>query len=111
MACKLAAAMMMSQYDKVNDEVMDAMGEVANMVIGGVKTRLEEIVGAMAMGIRRSLSAQPLSPDLRSSRTGSGYRSNAKGRPSTSKRCWRKVRSSPMLIVLLRTVFRSNRRQ
>jgi hypothetical protein len=27
------------------------MGEVANMVIGGVKTRLEEIVGAMAMGI------------------------------------------------------------
>ena len=51
MACKLTAAMMMSQYDKVNDEVMDAMGEVANMVIGGVKTRLEEIVGAMAMGI------------------------------------------------------------
>jgi len=49
MACKLAGAMLMSEYAEVDDEVLDAVAEVANMVIGNLKTSLEEMVGAMGL--------------------------------------------------------------
>ncbi|MEZ5356228.1 MAG: chemotaxis protein CheX [Bryobacteraceae bacterium] len=48
-ACRLAGAMLMSEYDSVNEDVLDAMGEIANMVIGNIKTNLEERFGAMAL--------------------------------------------------------------
>jgi chemotaxis protein CheX len=51
MACSLAAAMLMGEYTTVNDEVLDAMAELNNMVIGNVKTSLEEKVGPMGLSI------------------------------------------------------------
>jgi len=48
-ACRLASQMMMTEYTAINDEVLDAMAEVANMVIGNVKTKLEETLGSMAL--------------------------------------------------------------
>lgn len=51
LACKLAGAMLMSQYDKVDDDVLDAMGEIANMVIGNIKTNLESDLGALQLGV------------------------------------------------------------
>jgi chemotaxis protein CheX len=44
-ACKLASQLLMAEYDSVNDEVLDAVAEVANMIIGNVKTALEIKLG------------------------------------------------------------------
>lgn len=51
MACRLAGAMLMSEFTEVNDEVLDAMGEVANMIIGNIKTNLEDELGCLALGV------------------------------------------------------------
>jgi len=48
-AIDMASRFMMSSYDCVNDEVLDAIGEITNMVIGGLKNWLEEWVGALQM--------------------------------------------------------------
>jgi chemotaxis protein CheX len=49
MARKLAGAFLMAEYDEVNDEVLDAIAELANMVIGNLKTVIEEKVGPMGL--------------------------------------------------------------
>ena len=51
LACRLAGAMLMSEYTEVNDDVLDAMGEVANMIIGNIKTNLEGTLGPLALGV------------------------------------------------------------
>jgi chemotaxis protein CheX len=51
LACRLAGAMLGSEYESVNDDVLDAMGEVANMIIGNIKTSVEEVVGPMDLSI------------------------------------------------------------
>jgi len=47
LACRIASQMLMAEYTSINDEVLDAMAEMANMVIGNVKTKLEETLGSM----------------------------------------------------------------
>jgi chemotaxis protein CheX len=49
LACKLAGAMLMTEFEKVDEEVLDAVAELANMVIGNLKTVVEEKVGAMGL--------------------------------------------------------------
>lgn len=51
LACLLAGRMLMSEYTEINDEVLDAMGEIANMVIGNIKTNLEASLGTLALGV------------------------------------------------------------
>jgi chemotaxis protein CheX len=48
-ACRLASLMLMAEYPALNDEVLDAVAELANMVVGNIKTKLEETLGAMAL--------------------------------------------------------------
>jgi chemotaxis protein CheX len=48
-ACHLASAMLMTECPAIDDEVLDAVAEVANMVIGNIKTKLEETLGTMAL--------------------------------------------------------------
>lgn len=50
-ACKLAGQFLMSEYSSVNEEVLDAVAELTNMIIGGFKTALEEVVGPMGLSI------------------------------------------------------------
>ena len=50
-ACRLASQLLMAEYPVVNDEVLDAVAEVTNMIIGNVKTGLEERLGPMGMSI------------------------------------------------------------
>ena len=50
-ACKAASAMMMSEYTAVDGEVLDATGEIANMIFGNVKTAVESRVGALGLSI------------------------------------------------------------
>lgn len=50
-ACKISGALLMSEYDSVNEEVLDAMAEVTNMIIGNVKSQLEQDYGPMGLSI------------------------------------------------------------
>ena len=51
LACTIAGAMRRTEYQDVNEDVLDAMGEVANMIIGNIKTRAEAIVGPLDLSI------------------------------------------------------------
>jgi|HubBroStandDraft_4_1064222.scaffolds.fasta_scaffold60894_3 chemotaxis protein CheX len=50
-ARQLAGALLMSEYDSVNEEVLDAVAEVANMIIGNVKTIFEEKLGPLGLTV------------------------------------------------------------
>lgn len=41
-ALKAASAMLMQEYTEIDDDVIDAVGELANMIAGQAKTDLEE---------------------------------------------------------------------
>jgi chemotaxis protein CheX len=48
-ACSMAASLLACTYESVNEDVLDAVGEVTNMIIGNVKTALEEKIGDMGL--------------------------------------------------------------
>ena len=48
-ACTMASSLLASTFDSVNEEVLDAIGEITNMIIGNVKTALEEKIGEMGL--------------------------------------------------------------
>jgi chemotaxis protein CheX len=48
-ACVAAEAMLMTPYETVNEDVLDAVGELANMIIGNIKTNLEAEIGEMGL--------------------------------------------------------------
>ena len=50
-ACVLASRFMMCEMTNVDDEVMDAFGELTNMIIGNFKNQLESHLGPMALSI------------------------------------------------------------
>ncbi len=50
-ACRIASGMLMTEYAVVDAEVLDAVAEIANMILGNVKTALERSLGPMGMSI------------------------------------------------------------
>lgn len=48
-ACKIASHLLLTEYDAVDEDVLDAVAEVTNMIIGNVKTGLEERLGPMGL--------------------------------------------------------------
>jgi len=50
-ACRIASRMLMAEYALVDADVLDAVAEIANMILGNVKTALEKIIGPMGMSI------------------------------------------------------------
>ena len=50
-ACKLSSQFLMTEFASVNEEVLDAIAELTNMVIGNFKTALEEKLGPMGLSI------------------------------------------------------------
>jgi chemotaxis protein CheX len=50
-ACGLASKLMLTEYAAVDDDVLDAIAEVTNMILGNVKTSLEERFGPMGLSI------------------------------------------------------------
>lgn len=50
-ACQVAGGLLGTSYHNVNEEVLDAVAEVANMIIGNVKTGLEEHLGLLGLSI------------------------------------------------------------
>ena len=50
LACAISGKLLMSEYEAVNDEVLDAMGEMANMIIGNFKDEAAATLGALSLG-------------------------------------------------------------
>jgi chemotaxis protein CheX len=50
-ACRLCELFLMTEAPEVNDEVLDAVGELANMVVGNFKTAAEGIVGPLGLSV------------------------------------------------------------
>jgi chemotaxis protein CheX len=50
-ACRIASLMLMTEYSAVNEDVLDAIAEMANMIFGNVKTELEEYLGGLGLSI------------------------------------------------------------
>src|SRR3982750_2372569 len=50
-ACKLSSEFLGMKYTNVDDDVLDAIAELTNMIIGNVKTQLEECVGPLGLSI------------------------------------------------------------
>ena len=51
LACRICAAMLMTEAPAVNEEVLDAVAELTNMIIGSVKTDLENELGPLGLSI------------------------------------------------------------
>ena len=51
MACRICSRMLMTESLAVDDEVLDAVAELTNMIVGGVKTDLEPSLGPLGLSI------------------------------------------------------------
>ena len=51
MACRLCSQLLMSETTSVNEEVLDAVAELTNMILGNVKTDLENELGMIGLSI------------------------------------------------------------
>ncbi len=51
MACRIAGAMLGSEFSEINDEVLDAVSEIANMIVGNFKTVAENHLGVLGLSI------------------------------------------------------------
>jgi chemotaxis protein CheX len=51
MACRICSLMLMTEAHSVDEDVLDAVAEITNMVIGNVKTDLEEHLGPLGLSI------------------------------------------------------------
>ncbi len=52
LACRLSGSLLMTEFAAIDDEVLDAIGEIANMIIGNIKNALETHAdGPLALSI------------------------------------------------------------
>ena len=50
-ACRICELFLMTEASAVNEEVLDAVGELTNMIIGNFKTAAEAVVGALGLSV------------------------------------------------------------
>ena len=48
-ACKIGSAMLMTEVSEINGDVLDGLGEVANMVLGNLKESLQSHTGPLGL--------------------------------------------------------------
>lgn len=51
LACRICSRMLMTEATAVDEEVLDAVAELTNMIIGNVKSDLERHLGALGLSI------------------------------------------------------------
>jgi len=51
LARKISGQLLMSEFASIDQEVLDAIGEIANMIVGSFKNALEAEIGAVDMSI------------------------------------------------------------
>jgi len=50
-ACRFSSRFLMAEFESVNEEVLDAVAELTNMIIGNFKSVVEEKLGPMGLSI------------------------------------------------------------
>jgi chemotaxis protein CheX len=50
-ACRVCSQMLMADFDSVTEEVLDAVAELTNMIIGNLKSDLERHLGPLGLSI------------------------------------------------------------
>ena len=50
-ACRIGSAMLMTEVTEINGDVLDGLGEVANMVLGNFKESLESHTGPLGLSV------------------------------------------------------------
>lgn len=50
-ACRICSHLLLAEVQAVNEEVLDAVAELTNIVVGGVKTDLEQHLGPLGISI------------------------------------------------------------
>ena len=50
-ACKIGSAMLMAEVTEINGDVLDGLGEVANMILGNFKESVESHTGPLGLSI------------------------------------------------------------
>ena len=51
LACRMCSRMLMTEFAAVDEEVLDAVAELTNMIVGNVKTDLEEHLGPLGLSL------------------------------------------------------------
>jgi chemotaxis protein CheX len=51
LACRVCSSMLMTEATSVDEDVLDAVAELTNMIIGNVKTQLESQLGPLGLSI------------------------------------------------------------
>lgn len=51
LACRICSLMLMTECTDVNEEVLDAVAELTNMIVGGVKNELERQLGPLGLSL------------------------------------------------------------
>ena len=51
MGCRIASLMLGAEYTEINEDVLDAVSEITNMIIGGFKTTAETHLGPLGLSI------------------------------------------------------------
>ena len=51
LACKMGSSMLMMEINEINGEVLDGVGEVANMILGNFKKSIETHTGALGLSV------------------------------------------------------------
>ena len=51
LACRICSQMLMTDTASVDEEVLDAVAELTNMIVGSVKTELEQDLGPLGLSI------------------------------------------------------------
>jgi chemotaxis protein CheX len=51
LACRICSLMLMTDVSSVNEDVLDAVAELTNMIIGSVKTDVEQHLGPLGLSI------------------------------------------------------------
>jgi chemotaxis protein CheX len=51
LACRISGALLVREFPGVNEEVLDAIAEITNMIVGNIKSALEEELGPMGLSI------------------------------------------------------------
>lgn len=60
LARKIGQKMLLAEFDDVNEEVLDAIGEISNMIIGNLKDGLEPVLGPLGLGTPTVLLGDPV---------------------------------------------------
>jgi chemotaxis protein CheX len=58
LSCRLASVLLMMECEQVDADVLDAIAEIANMIVGGLKTDLEDRFGPMGLSLPTVISAE-----------------------------------------------------